>query len=396
MPFVKSSVVCAAALMAMAGSVVAQQADPAHGQPPASPSGPMAPINAQPALAQSNRGGAFEFVSMVHDWGAISDEETVKTSFQFKNVSNRTVKINNTKTTCGCTIGTPTKSLLSPGEEASIDVTFNPKGKKGLELKTITLETDYPEQPNVDLHLKATVRPRMVVEPASIWYGDLQLRKGADQEVSIMNRMEGFQVTGFTCNDPKFKVEKMEPEKVELDGIMVDRVRFKTHFTDDAQIGTYSTTLAVTTNDPKNPTYNISLGCRVVGELQLVPERVFVSMSGPKQPWTGEVVISSRAQTEFEIYSVEPVDCPPEMKLVVDVLAGTAQVPTSRNTYRIKASGLSPAAVADIHGSVKVRTNVPGMEEFTLPLMGIWRGPMKPAPGVDGGAVVNPKTVPMK
>lgn len=391
----KSSVVCAAWLMAIAGSVLAQPPamDP-NTNPAKGPEG-MQPINAQPTLAQTNKGGAFEFVTMVHDWGAISDEDSVKTSFSFKNISDKTVKIINTKTSCGCTVGTPTKQVLAPGEEAAVEITFNPKGKRGLELKTITLETDYTPQPNVELHLKALVRPRMMVEPTSVWFGDLPLHKGADQELSIMSRMEGFQVTGFTMTDPKFKVEQLPADKVEMDGGMVDRVRFKAHFTDDATIGTYSTGLVVTTNDPKNPTYTVSLAGRVVGELQPVPERLFVSMSAGKQPWTAEITINSRNQTPFEIYSVEPIDCPPEMKIVVDVISGSPTQPAARNSYRLKASGLTPATVTDVRGSVKVKTSVSGMEEFTVPLMGLWRGPMNPAPGVGGASpVVNPKMMP--
>ena len=388
MACVKMSVVCAAWLMTAAGTLLAQP--PAVQTPaPKQPEG-MAPINAQPTLTPSNKGGAFEFVSMVHDWGAISDEEPVKAAFQFKNISDKTVKIINTRTSCGCSVAAPTKQVLAPGEEAAIEVTFTPKGKRGLELKTITLETDYAAQPNVELHLKALVRPRLVVEPSSVWFGDLQLGKGGDQEVSIISRMEGFQVTGFTVNDPKFKVEQLPADKVEMDGGTVDRVRFKAHFTNDATIGTYSTGLAITTNDPKNPTYTVSLAGRVVGELMPVPERMFVSMSGAKQPWAAEITVSARTMPSFEVYSVEPVDCPSEMKVVLDVVPGSAAQPAARNTYRLKASGLTPMAVNEIRGSIKVRTNVSGMEEFTVPLMGLWRGPMAPPPG----AVLPPKTPP--
>lgn len=394
MTYSKSSVICAAWLVLAAGGVLAQAPGAEPGQPGAAPG--LAPINAQPALPPSNKGGAFEFVTMVHDWGAISDEESVKASFSFKNTSDKVVKIISTKTSCGCSVAEATRKVLEPGQESSIEVTYNPKGKRGLELKTITLETDYAAQPNVELHLKALVRPRLVVEPTSIWFGDLPLKQGGEQELTIMSRMEGFQVTGFTCNDPKFKVESLGADKVDLDGGTVDRVRFKARFTDDAPIGTYSTGLAITTNDPKNPTYTVSLAGRVVGELQPVPERLFVSMSAGKQPWTTEISITSRGQKDFEIYSVEPVDCPPEMKMVVDVISGSVAQPAARNTYRLKASGLTPAAVTDIRGSVRVRTNVPGMEEFSVPLMGIWRGPMRPAPGVDGGPVVNPQVVPAK
>lgn len=374
MLFARNRLICAAGLLTLAGTAFAQN------QP--QPGKPMAPITPQPALQPTNKGGAFEFETMVHDWGAIGDEEPVKTSFKFKNVSDRTVKIINTKTSCGCTVGTPTKQVLAPGEEAAVEVTYNPKGKRGLELKTITLETDYAPQPAVELHLKALVRPRLVIEPSSVWFGDLKLNESKEQEVSVMSRMEGFQVTGFTCSDPKFQVESLGADKVEMDGGTVDRVRFKTRFVGDAPIGTYSTALSLATNDPKNPTYTVSLACRVVGELQPVPERMFVAMGAAQQPWTAEVQLTSRAQKDFEIYSVEPVDAPAEMKIVVDALSGSAQQPAARNTYRIKASGTTPGAVTDIRGGIRVRTNVQGMEDFTIPLMGLWRGPMKPAPGM--------------
>lgn len=377
---VNKSVVSAACLMMLAGSLLAQDGSPAK-QPEA-----MKPINAQPALEQPNKGGPFEFVTMVHDWGAISDEQPVKFSFQFKNTSDRTVKIINTRTSCGCTVGSPTKQQLAPNEEAAVEVTFNPSGKKGLELKTITLETDYTPMPNVELHLKALVRPRMVVEPSSVWFGDLPIKKGAEQEFSIMSRMEGFQVTGFTFTDVKptdrFKVEMIGTDKVELDGGMVDRVRFKATFVDGAPLGAYNTAVKITTNDPKHAEQVVSLACRVIGELQPTPERLFVSMGGANQPWTAEVMLSSRAGQPFEIYSVEPIDTPPGMKLVVDILQGTAAQPSARNTYRIKASGITPGSPQEVTGGVKVRTNVAGMEEFTLPMMAIWRGPINPSPNL--------------
>jgi hypothetical protein len=380
MAFAKTSVVCAAWLMVTAGAALAQ--------PPVPPPPPPTPIAPQPALAETNKGGAFEFVTMVHDWGAISDEEPQKTSFHFKNTSDKTVKITNTKTSCGCTVGAPTKQVLAPGEEADVEVTFNPKGKRGLELKTITLETDYAAAPNVELHLKALVRPRLMVEPSSVWFGDLKLHEGKDQELSILSRMDGFQVTGFTMNDPHFKVEQLPADKTEMDGGQVDRVRFKCHFNDDATIGTYSTALTVNTNDPKNPTYTVSLAGRVVGELMPVPERMFVSMSAGKQPWTAEVTVSSRNQAPFEIYSVEPVGCPDDMKIVLDVQPGAQGAPSAKNVYRVRASGLTPAAVTEVKGSVLVKTNVKGMEEFSIPLMGLWRGPMGPTP--NGKPVFNP------
>ncbi|MFT3684946.1 MAG: DUF1573 domain-containing protein [Phycisphaerales bacterium] len=375
MTFVKTGVLCAAVLTVVAGTTLGQETPKA---PQPGGGGPLTPINAQPTLAETNKGGAFQFETMVHDWGAIGDEEPVKTTFTFKNITDKTVKIINTKTSCGCTVGTPTKQVLAPGEDAAIEIVFTPKGKRGLELKTITLETDYPQQPNIDLHLKALVRPRMVIEPSSVWFGDLKLKEAKEQELSVMNRMEGFQVTSFNCPDAKFKVEKIDADKVEMDGGQVDRVRFKASFLGESPIGTYSTSMTINTNDPKNPSYTISLACRVVGELQPVPERMFVAMGAVQQPWTAEVQLSARTQKEFEIYSVEPVDCPPEMKIVLDVQAGSAQQPSARNTYRVRASGLTPAAVTDIRGSVRVRTNVAGMEDFSIPLMGLWRGPMKP------------------
>jgi len=388
---VKISVV--AAMMTMAGTCLAQ---PPATDPAKAPDGTQ-PIAAQPALAPVNKGGPFEFQTMVHDWGAISDEEPVKTSFTFKNITDKTVRITNTKTSCGCSVAAPTKQVLAPGEEAAVDITFNPKGKRGLELKTITLETDYTPSPNAELHLKALVRPRMMVEPTSVWFGDLPLGKPGEQEVSILSRMEGFQVTGFSMTDQKFRVEQLPADKVEMDGGTVDRVRFKCSFTDSATIGTYSTGLVVNTNDPKNPTYTVSLAARVVGELQPVPERVFVNMSGVKQPWSSEVTVSSRNQAAFDIYSVEPVDSPAEMRVIVDVIPGTPAQPAARNTFRLKVSGVTPATVTDVRGGVRIRTNVKGMEEFTVPMMGIWRGPIGPGPGLGAASpVVNPATMPVK
>jgi len=81
----------------------------------------------------------FEFDEKVKEFGTITQGEVVSLTFRFKNVGQSNLIISSAKGSCGCTVPEWPKEPIAPGEEGTIEVTFNSAGKQGLQNKTITL-----------------------------------------------------------------------------------------------------------------------------------------------------------------------------------------------------------------------------------------------------------------
>ena len=64
--------------------------------------------------------------------------------------------ISNAKGSCGCTVPKWPKEAIAPGASGEIQVTFNSRGKKGKQHKSVTL-TANTDPANTRLYIKADV-----------------------------------------------------------------------------------------------------------------------------------------------------------------------------------------------------------------------------------------------
>ena len=112
-----------------------------------------------------------------HDFGNINQGDVVNHSFVIANNGGDLLKINDVKASCGCTAASPDKKELKPGESTNIVVSFNSKGRKGPQTKTVTVTTNDPEKPQVTLTIKCNIIESKVSESktgAKIFFPETQ------------------------------------------------------------------------------------------------------------------------------------------------------------------------------------------------------------------------------
>lgn len=98
---------------------------------------------AEPKVIDPNaKYGKMEFASLEHDFGQINGDDKVETVFTFTNTGEADIVISNAKGSCGCTVPDYPKEPIAPGQKADIKVSFSPKGKNGMQNKTVTLTTN--------------------------------------------------------------------------------------------------------------------------------------------------------------------------------------------------------------------------------------------------------------
>ena len=74
----------------------------------------------------------FEYDKRIHDFGTIEEAKgKVKHTFTFTNNSQKNLIISDVNAWCGCTTAEFTKSMIKPGQKATVTVTYDPSYRPG-------------------------------------------------------------------------------------------------------------------------------------------------------------------------------------------------------------------------------------------------------------------------
>lgn len=98
----------------------------------------------------------FKFETEEHNFGKITQGESVTYEFKFTNTGSEPLIISKAEGSCGCTVPIWPKEPVMKGQQSTIKVTFNSAGKMGVQDKTVTLTSNAKQNPVV-LHMKGTV-----------------------------------------------------------------------------------------------------------------------------------------------------------------------------------------------------------------------------------------------
>ena len=107
----------------------------------------------------------IQFTEKQHDFGDLTQGESVTYKFAFQNSGTEPLMILNVQTTCGCTAPEWPKKPIPPGEGGEIVVTFNSAKKMGRVNKIITVYTN-GEKPEEKLKIVSNVLPAANDTPA--------------------------------------------------------------------------------------------------------------------------------------------------------------------------------------------------------------------------------------
>jgi hypothetical protein len=91
--------------------------------------------------------------------------QTATAVFKYENKGDAPVHIKGVKPSCGCTTAALAKNDVAPGEKGEITATFNIGDRSGLQVKTVTVETDDPKAPQTVLTFRCTIAQVLEVQP---------------------------------------------------------------------------------------------------------------------------------------------------------------------------------------------------------------------------------------
>lgn len=93
----------------------------------------------------------------VHDFGRVSNDKETKHVFVIRNTGKDDLIVKKISPNCTCVTGVLSNDTIKAGEEANLEVTFNPQGRRGNQQKSITLYSNDPKSSAQRLTIKAYI-----------------------------------------------------------------------------------------------------------------------------------------------------------------------------------------------------------------------------------------------
>jgi len=138
-------------------------------------------------------------------------DKTAVAHFKYHNTGTTAVHFKSVKASCGCTTTQTQKEMVNPGEKGEIIATFNIGDRTGMQMKTVTVQTDDPSpaQATTVLTLKANIAQTVEIKPTFVYWQSGEEPK--PKKISI-KAAKDFPVKNITVksNNPNFE-SKVEP-----------------------------------------------------------------------------------------------------------------------------------------------------------------------------------------
>lgn len=126
-----------------------------------------------------------------YDFGTVKQGTQVTREFKFQNRGDAELVITDIKTSCGCTAAVTSSNTIAPGQEGTLKVTFNSKGRSGPQTKTATVVSNDAENPRVAIRMTGKVEPgkepRIQVEPMKLDVGVVEPGGSVTRWITIAN-----------------------------------------------------------------------------------------------------------------------------------------------------------------------------------------------------------------
>jgi len=127
----------------------------------------------------------LSFESREQNLGKVMQGDPVKTVFKFRNLGTGILNILDVAPGCGCTTTLLSGKQVKPGGSGEIGVSVNTNGMTGPIRKAITVTSNDPKQPEVNLVVAAVVEPEIAVSEAAIFFGNVPGHKAVAKEIIL-------------------------------------------------------------------------------------------------------------------------------------------------------------------------------------------------------------------
>lgn len=136
-------------------------------------------------------------------------DQAVVAKYKFTNTGNKPIKIENVRTSCGCTTAALSKTEYAPGESGEIEAKFVFSGRTGRQEKTILVTTSAaPEQPTI-LKLHVYIQEVVKIEPEFVLWKVGEQPDPKSIHIAVADDAS-VKILSVTSDNPALKVKLTE------------------------------------------------------------------------------------------------------------------------------------------------------------------------------------------
>ena len=159
-------------------------------------------LGAISATAQQVGTPRIYFDQTVFDFGKTSQVATVTGIFTFQNTGDGILKIEPPKPSCGCTAAEVKPDTLQPGETGELPFTLNLGQYRAMLEKRITVRSNDPKTPEINLAIKVDYTPLYELNPVTL------------SPIVAFGASDATQFTTLTRTDGKpLRIARLDPSK---------------------------------------------------------------------------------------------------------------------------------------------------------------------------------------
>lgn len=322
--------------------------------------GALVPALALPAADGTPRAAIVE---PIVDVGQVVRGEDFSATFEIQNTGTAPLEITEVRPTCGCTV-TEYDETIAPGETGRIRATVDTESILGPNSKGITMFTNDPQSPRLQLTVKSNVRPFLYLDPGYARFTQL-VQSGGAQTISQTLWAEDFEdlkVVSVESANPHIQVAYREARDGEREASGVGRQwRIDITLSDDSPVGPLSDRVVVTTNHPRQRVTDIPVSAFVRPMVSVTPPMIdFGPIEvGSDQQWG--VLVRNFSETPLELGAVDAM-----AGVTVDV----EPVDDDGRRWRLVVTPTDQLPRGPFTGQVRVATNLPQLETLVVDLQG--------------------------
>ena len=138
----------------------------------------------------------------IFDFGSMNNTEFVEHDYPIRNDGTLSLEIRNVRASCGCTAVKPSQDVVATGGTASISARLDLRGRNGFQQKTITVESNDPNTPNLILQLKGTAVQVLRAEPPSLFFGRIGTDGERSRTFDIISGKGPIQIVSYRTDNP--------------------------------------------------------------------------------------------------------------------------------------------------------------------------------------------------
>ena len=305
---------------------------------------------------QENTPLAFSEIP-IYDFGKALGGSKIKHTFTIKNIGKKPLEILSVTETCTCTASVLSQDEIPPGKTGSISSVLTVPSGNGQMNESLLVLTNDPTQNTLTLTLKGEVFTPLKTFPELIAFGNQKPLKDPVTKQISLHLQEETEIQSVRTNSKYIKAALKIRDKIPYVDIQ---------FLPTLPAGKFSHHILVDyTYKGERGTHKVSTFGEIIGELRVVPNRLFFGLIKDPASFSKTITISSRNTQPFKIISAES-----STKLVKVTIAKDE----NETRYQLT-TALSPEAKSgEVSGEVIIHTSSSVQPTVRVPFFGIIAG----------------------